>query len=66
MVIGRAQRITKPDETEYAMQLITERNPMLTPAINRTEIGAWKRLNNIAVYRVRPGGIYGRKTSPMR
>ena len=62
MVTGGAGRITKPDETEHAMQLITERNPTLTPALNKTKIGAWKRLNNIVIYRVRPHAIYGRKT----
>lgn len=62
MVTGRAERITRPDETERAMQLISERNPTLMPAVNKTKIGAWKRLTNIAMYRVSPGGIYGRKT----
>src|SRR5438105_445010 len=62
MVLGEAQKITKADETERIMQLIAERNPMLTPALNQTDIGAWHRLNRIAVYRVRPNGIHGRKT----
>jgi len=63
MLSGRAERLTKPEETERAMQLITERNPMLAPAINRTKIGAWTRASNIVVYRVRPDAIYGRKTA---
>lgn len=62
MVIGRAERITKTEETEHAMQIITSLNPSLTPALNTTEIGAWTRLNNIVLYRVRPSAIYGRKT----
>jgi nitroimidazol reductase NimA-like FMN-containing flavoprotein (pyridoxamine 5'-phosphate oxidase superfamily) len=62
MVIGHARRITKEDEIQKAMQLITERNPTLVPAINETKIGAWKRQNNIAVYRLRPDALYGRKT----
>lgn len=62
MVTGRAERITRAEDLERAMQLITERNPTLTPALNKTEIGAWKRLSNIAVYRVRPEAIYGRTT----
>ena len=62
MVTGRAQRLLEWDELERAMRLITERNPTLTPALNKTEIGAWKRRNNIAVYRVRPEAIYGRTT----
>src|SRR5829696_407295 len=32
MVMGRAQRLIRPDEVESAMQLITERNQTLTPA----------------------------------
>jgi nitroimidazol reductase NimA-like FMN-containing flavoprotein (pyridoxamine 5'-phosphate oxidase superfamily) len=63
MVFGRAERVTKPEETERAMQLITERNPTLTPALNETKIGKWKRFNNVVVYRVRPHSIRGRKTT---
>ena len=55
-------RFTKLDEAERAMQLITEHNPKLTPALNKTDIGAWHRLSNIAIYRVRPSAVYGRKT----
>jgi nitroimidazol reductase NimA-like FMN-containing flavoprotein (pyridoxamine 5'-phosphate oxidase superfamily) len=63
MFIGEAHKITKQDEVEHAMQLITERNQTLTPALNKTDIGAWHRLSNIAIYRVRPGALYGRKTT---
>lgn len=63
MVMGEARRITDPDESEYAMRVITERNQTLTPALNKTDIGAWHRLSNTAIYRVRPNAIYGRKTS---
>jgi uncharacterized protein len=62
MVIGQARRITRPDELERAMQLIAERNQSLTPALNRTDIGPWHRPSNIAVYRVEPSAVYGRKT----
>ena len=62
MLTGRAGRVTKKDEMERAMQLITERNPTLTPAINETKIGPWKRLNKVVIFRVRPDAIYGRKT----
>ncbi|MGB8506864.1 MAG: pyridoxamine 5'-phosphate oxidase family protein [Pyrinomonadaceae bacterium] len=62
MLIGEAHKIVKQDEVEQAMQLITERNQTLTPALNRTDIGAWHRLSNTAIYRVRPNDIYGRKT----
>ena len=63
MFIGEARRLTKPDETEHAMQLITERNPALTPALNKTDIGAWHRLSNVAIYRVEPSAVYGRRTA---
>ncbi|HZT59536.1 MAG TPA: pyridoxamine 5'-phosphate oxidase family protein [Pyrinomonadaceae bacterium] len=62
VLTGRAERLTKAEDTERAMRLITERNPTLTPALNRTKVGPWLRLSNVAVYRVRPDAIYGRKT----
>jgi uncharacterized protein len=62
MVTGEAKRITRPDEMESAMHLILEHNPTLTPALNKTKIGAWTRSNSIVLYRVRPSAIYGRKT----
>jgi nitroimidazol reductase NimA-like FMN-containing flavoprotein (pyridoxamine 5'-phosphate oxidase superfamily) len=62
MFIGEAHKISKPEEAEHAMQLITENNPTLTPAINKTDIGAWHRLNKIAIYRVRASALYGRRT----
>lgn len=62
MVIGYAERITEEEELESAMALITERNPTLTPAINETKIGPWRRLNKIAVYRLLPEALYGRKS----
>jgi len=63
MLIGKAHKIVKQDELEHAMQLIPERNQTLTPALNKTDIGAWHRLNNMAIYRVRTNAIYGRKTT---
>ena len=63
MVSGRAERLAKAEDVERAMQLVTEQNPTLTPALNETRIGAWTRLNKVVVYRVRPDAIYGRKTA---
>jgi len=40
MVTGRAERVKGDEEMERAMQLITERNPTLTPALNETKVGA--------------------------
>lgn len=62
MVIGRAERLTEREETERAMQLITERNPSLTPAISATQTDAWGRGVEIALYRIQPEIIDGRKT----
>lgn len=63
MVTGRAERIRRAEEMERAMQIITENNPTLTPAINRTELDSWGRSNTVAVYRIRPEIIDGRKTA---
>lgn len=63
IVFGRAERVTRPDDMERAIRLIAERNPTLTPALNRTTISAWTRLNNIVIYCVRPHSIHGRKTA---
>jgi uncharacterized protein len=62
MVNGRAERITRPEELERAMQLITSRNPSLTPALNETMVDAWGRANVLAVYRIHPSTIDGRRT----
>ncbi|MDQ3817415.1 MAG: pyridoxamine 5'-phosphate oxidase family protein [Acidobacteriota bacterium] len=62
MFTGRAERLTRPDEIERAMQLITKSNPTLTPAISRTQVDAWGRAEEIVLYRVRPEIIDGRKT----
>jgi nitroimidazol reductase NimA-like FMN-containing flavoprotein (pyridoxamine 5'-phosphate oxidase superfamily) len=63
MLVGEARRLTKQDEVERAMQLVTEHNPNLTPALNKTKIGPWQRLSNVAIYRVRMTAMYGRKTA---
>lgn len=62
MVIGRAEKLTNGDDTERAMKLITERNPSLTPAISATQIDTIGRAVDIALYRIKPELIDGRKT----
>jgi uncharacterized protein len=62
LVMGKAKRLTKPDEMEAAMHFILERNPTLTPALSKTKVGPWTRTNHIVVYRVSPDAMYGRKT----
>jgi nitroimidazol reductase NimA-like FMN-containing flavoprotein (pyridoxamine 5'-phosphate oxidase superfamily) len=63
MVIGKAEQLTKAEEMQRAMKLITERNPSLTPAISATELDALGRAVDIALYRITPELIDGRKTS---
>ena len=62
MVVGDAQRLTRADETQRAMKLITERNPSLTPAISATQVDSMGRAVDIALYRITPELIDGRKT----
>jgi nitroimidazol reductase NimA-like FMN-containing flavoprotein (pyridoxamine 5'-phosphate oxidase superfamily) len=62
MVIGRAEKLTNGVETERAMKQIVEHNPSLTPAISATQIDAWGRAVNIALYRIQPEIIDGRPT----
>jgi len=62
MVIGQAERLTRNEDTQRAMQLITERNPSLTPAISATQVDTWGRAVDIALYRITPELIDGRQT----
>ena len=62
MVIGKAEQLTNAEEMQRAMKLITERNPSLTPAISATELDALGRAVDIALYRITPELIDGRKT----
>jgi len=63
MVIGQAEQVTNAEETQRAMKLITERNPSLTPAISATQVDTWGRAVDIALYRINPELIDGRKTA---
>ena len=63
MVIGRATEITNNEETQRAMKFITERNPSLTPAISATSLDSLGRAVEIALYRIMPEIIDGRKTA---
>ena len=62
MVIGKAEQITKNEEMQRAMKLITERNPSLTPAISATQLDALGRAVDIALYRITPELMDGRQT----
>src|SRR5215210_5106332 len=52
MVTGRAERLSRQEEEEHAMQLITDSNPTLTPALNQTQLDAWQRANQTVLYRI--------------
>jgi len=62
IVNGRAEALTKPEEKEHVIQLITKRNPTLMPAISRMWVDAWGRANVVTVYRIHPEIISGRQT----
>ena len=62
MLNGKAEQITRNEEMEKAMKLLTERNPSLTPAISATQLDALGRSVGIAIYRITPELIDGRKT----
>ena len=62
MVIGQAEQLSNAEELERAMKLITERNPSLTPAVSATQLDTWGRAVDIALYRIKPELIDGRKT----
>jgi nitroimidazol reductase NimA-like FMN-containing flavoprotein (pyridoxamine 5'-phosphate oxidase superfamily) len=58
---GKAERLSGK-QAERANALLTQSNPTLTPAITRTWTDAWGRENVVAIYRIRPGFLSGRKT----
>ncbi|MEP6706429.1 MAG: pyridoxamine 5'-phosphate oxidase family protein [Pyrinomonadaceae bacterium] len=62
IVNGRAERLTKAEDIQQAMQIILKRNPALTPALNATRIDALGRASNVALYRIQPELMDGRKT----
>jgi len=63
MVTGHATHLSQNEEMEQAMSLITARNPTLTPAISATQLDTWGRAVDIALYRITPEIIDGRKTT---
>lgn len=62
IVTGRAERLTEQQDIDRAMQFIKERNPTLSPALNRTWIDSWGRANVIVIYRMHPSEMDGHKT----
>ena len=64
VVTGKAERLTKQEDTERALAYIEETNPTLTPALNNMWIDAWGRATKPALYRIHPDLISGRQTLP--
>ena len=62
IVNGRALRVTEQEDIDRVMHLVKERNPMLSPAINRTWIDSQGRAEAIAIYRIDASEMSGRTT----
>ena len=62
MVSGTAERLTDAADSETAMGYLTKSNPTLTPALNYTQMDGQGRPNFMALYRLRPALMDGRKT----
>jgi uncharacterized protein len=62
IVTGQAKRLTDSLEISRVKKLITEQNPTLSPAINRTWIDSWGRAEVIAIYQIYPSEMSGRTT----
>jgi uncharacterized protein len=63
IVTGDAIQLTTPKEVEHAMNLITETNPALTPALSIRWMDQWIRANVDVIYRIRPAKMSGRTTA---
>jgi uncharacterized protein len=64
IVTGKAELLSSQQDTERALEYITRVNPTLTPALNKMWIDAWGRASKVAIYRIQPDTISGRKTLP--
>jgi uncharacterized protein len=62
IVNGRADRLTDQPEIDRVRQFIKERNPTLSPAINRTWTDSLGRAEVAAIYRLHPTEMSGRTT----
>ncbi|MGL5082014.1 MAG: pyridoxamine 5'-phosphate oxidase family protein [Microcoleaceae cyanobacterium] len=63
VVTGRVERITTQPDLDRAMHFIKERNPTLSPAINRTWVDSWGRAAVIAIFRIHSSEMSGRTTT---
>jgi uncharacterized protein len=62
MVMGQARHLTEQYEIDRVMQLVKDRNPMLSPAINRTWTDSWGRGAVVSIYQIQQGEMSGRTT----
>ena len=62
IVMDRVERLTVKEDIDRAMKFIKERNPTLSPAINRTWLDSWGRAETIAIYRIYESEMTGRTT----
>ena len=62
IVTGKAKRLTEQPEIDRMMSVVKERNPTLSPAINRTWTDAWGRGEVISIYRIYESEMTGRTT----
>jgi nitroimidazol reductase NimA-like FMN-containing flavoprotein (pyridoxamine 5'-phosphate oxidase superfamily) len=63
IVNGQISRLTEQQDIDHARQFIEERNPTLSPAINRTWIDAEGRAEVVAIYRLHLSEMSGRTTN---
>lgn len=62
IVTGKAKRLTEQPDIDRMMSVVKERNPTLSPAINRTWTDAWGRGEVISIYRIYESEMTGRTT----
>jgi hypothetical protein len=66
IAMGQVERLTDPQAIDHAMELVSDRNPTLSPALSRTWVDVWGRANVAAVYRMTPTEISGHRTAQLR
>jgi len=62
IIIGKAERLSEPQEIETAMKMIKKINPRLSPAWSIRWLDNWVRSNVEVVYRITPETMSGRTT----
>jgi nitroimidazol reductase NimA-like FMN-containing flavoprotein (pyridoxamine 5'-phosphate oxidase superfamily) len=62
IITGTAKRLTDRAEIERVRSIVQQRNPTLSPAINRTWTDSWGRGQVVAIYQIEPIEMTGRTT----